>query len=165
MHLGAFQQVVLALQFRGLHLLQVFLDALDALLHLSQIVDDQVEINVLDVAQRIDGANVGDGVVFEGAHHVGERVHVAQVGGEGGFVQRLLAERRHVGKLDAGMHQLFRVVERGQAVEAVVGDLGDSEVRLARISAALRDLLLGQHYEQRRLAHLWQAYDSGFHDC
>jgi hypothetical protein len=37
-------------------------------------------------------------------------------------------------------------------------------MRLARISRALSYLLLGQHHEQRRLAHLWQAYDSGFHD-
>ena len=105
-----------------------------------------------------------DGVIFEGAHHVGQRVHIAQIRGEGGFVQRLLAQRRHVGKLDAGMHQLLRVIQRSQAVEAVVGDLGHPQMRLARIPAALRYLLLGQHHEQRRLAHLWQAYDSGFHD-
>jgi hypothetical protein len=36
-------------------------------------------------------------------------------------------------------------------------------MRLARISRALSYLLLGQHHEQRRFAHLWQADDSGFH--
>src|SRR5664280_884633 len=62
------------------------------------------------------------------------------------------------------MHQLLRVIKRSQSVQAVVGDLGHPEMRLARISGALSYLLLGQHHEQRRLAHLWQAYDSGFHD-
>ena len=102
-------------------------------------------------------------VIFEGAHHMSQCVHVAQVRGEGGFVQRLLAQRCNVGKLDAGMHQLLRVIEYGQPVEAVVGYLGHPEMCLARISAALRYLLLSQHHEQRCLAHLWQAYDSGFH--
>jgi hypothetical protein len=62
------------------------------------------------------------------------------------------------------MYQFLRVIQRGQAVEAVVGDFGHPQMRLARISRALSYLLLGQHHEQRRLAHLWQAYDSGFHD-
>ena len=106
-----------------------------------------------------------NGVVLEGAHHVRQRVNVAQVGGEGGLVQRLLAERRDIGILNAGVDQLLGVVERGQAIETVVGDLGDAEMRFARIAMrALRHRLLGQHDEQRCLAHLRQAYDSGFHD-
>ncbi len=165
MNLGAFQQVVLALQLRRLHLLQVFLDTLEPLFHLSEIVNDEVEINVLDIAQWIDGTNMSDGVVFKGAHHVGQSVHIAQVRGEGGFVQRLLAQRRHVGKLDTGVHQFLGVVERGQAIQAIVGDLGYPQMRLAWIAATLRYLLLSQHHEQRRFAHLGQANDSGFHGC
>ena len=146
-----------------LHLLQVFFDALQSLLHLPEIVDDQIEVDVLDVAQGIDASDVRNGIVFEGADHVGQRVDVAQVGGEGRLVQRLLAERGNVGVLHAGMDQFLGVIECGQAVEPVVRDLGDAEVRLARI-AALRDLLLGQHDEQRSLAYLGQANDSGFHE-
>jgi hypothetical protein len=63
------------------------------------------------------------------------------------------------------MYQFLRVIQSGQAVEAVVGDLGHPQMRLARISRALRYLLLGQHHEQRRFAYLWQADDSGFHEC
>ena len=111
-----------------------FSHALQPLLHLAEIVDDEVEVDVLDVAQRIDGPDVRNGVVLEGAHHVGQRVNVAQVGGEGGLVQRLFAERGDVGILHAGVDQLLRVVERGQAVEPVVGNLGDAEMRLARIA-------------------------------
>ena len=164
MRLGALEQVVLALGLCRLHLLQVLLDALQPLLNLAEIVDDQVEVNVLDIAQGIDGPHVRNRVVFESAHHVGQRIHIAQVGGEGGFVQRFLAERRNIGVLDAGVHQLLGVVQRGQAVKAIIGDFGDAEMGLARIAVgALRHLLLGQHYEQRCLAYLRQAYDSGFH--
>ena len=145
-------------------LLQVLFNTLQAFFHLAEIVDDQVEINVLDVAQRINRPNVGDGVVLEGTNDVSKRVNVTQVGRECGFVQRLLAERRHIGVFDAGVDQFLRVVQRGQPVEAVVGDFGDAEMGLARIAVrALRHRLLGQHDKERSLAHLWQAYDAGFH--
>ena len=87
------------------------------------------------------GPNVRNGVVLEGANHVRQGVHIAQVGGESSFVQRLLAERRDVSILDAGVHQLLGVVERGQAIETIVGDFGDAEMGLARIAMrALRHL-------------------------
>jgi hypothetical protein len=63
------------------------------------------------------------------------------------------------------MHQLLGIVKGGQPVKAVVRNFGDAQMRLARIAGgALRYLLLGQHYEQRCLAYLGQAYDSGFHE-
>ncbi len=108
--LARFSRSILALGLGRLHLLQVFLDALQPLLHLAEIVDDEVEINVLNVAQRIDCADVRDGVVLEGANDVGQRINIAQVGGEGSLVQRFLAKRRDIGILDAGMHQFLRVV-------------------------------------------------------
>ena len=162
--LARIEQVMFALDLRRLHLLQVFLHALQALLDLAQIVDDEVEVDVLDVAQRIDGADVRDGVVFEGADDVGQRVDVAEVGREGGLVQRFFARARRRRRTRRWRGSSFlRVVKRGQAVETVVGNLGDAEMRLARIAAALRHLLPGQHNEERSFAYLRQAYDAGFH--
>ncbi len=163
MRLGADQQVVLAFDLVRLHLLAVFFDALQALLDLSEIVHDEVEVDVFDVAQGVDGPDVSNRVVLEDAHHVRQRVDVAQVGGEGGLVQRLFGERGHVGVLDAGVNQLLGVVECSQAVEAIVGNAGDAEMGLARIAAALRHLLLGQHDKERSFAYLRQADDAGFH--
>ena len=163
MDLGALEQLVFFFQLGGAHLLQVFFQALESLLHLAKIVDDQVEVDVLDVAQRIDRADVRDRRVVENAHHVGQRIDVAQVGGEGGFFQRLLAEGGNVGVFHAGVHQLLRVVERGQAVKSVIRNLGDTEMRLARIARTMRDVLPGQHDEERSFAYLRQADDSGFH--
>ena len=110
------------------------------------------------------GPTWGIGVIFESADHVSQRVYVAQVRGKRRFVQSLFAQGRDIGVLHAGMDQFLRVVERRQTVQAVVGNLGDAQMRLARIAAALRHLLLGQHYEQRGFAYLRQAYDSGFHE-
>ncbi len=144
--------------------LQVLLDALQPLLHLAEVVDDEVEVDVLDVAQGIDWPDVRNGVVFEGAHHVRQRVDIAQVGGEGSLVQRFFRQRGHVGVFHARMDEFLRVVEGGQAVEAVVGNFGHAEVRLARIAMrALRHLLLRKHDEQRCFAYQRQADDAGFH--
>ncbi len=163
MNLGALEQLVFSLQLGGAHLLQVFFQALEPLFHLAKVGDDEVEVDVLDVAQRIDRPNMRDRRIVEDAHHMSQRIDIAQVGGEGGFLQSFLAEGGDVGVLDAGMHQLLGVVERGQAVEPVVGNFGDTEVRLARIARTLRDVLPGEHDEERSFAYLRQADDSGFH--
>ena len=120
----------------------------------------------------IDLADVRDGGIVEGADHVRDGVHLADVGDDGvaqagaGLGLGLRGVRRHGGNvhvLHRGVHQLARVVERGEAVEAVVGDLGDADVRFARIGVRGRELRLGQDLEQRRLAYLRQADDSGLH--
>src|SRR5271165_4845866 len=94
---------------------------------------------------------------------MGESVNVSQVGGEGGLLQRLLAKCGDVGILHAGMNQLPGFVERGQAVETIIGHLGDTEMGFARTARAMGYRLLRQHYEQRSLAYLGQADDSSFH--
>ena len=80
------------------------------------------------------------------------------------FLQRVLADRADVHVFDRRVRQLLRVVERGQAVEAVVWNLGDADVRLARVGVSLRrQMRLGQNTKQRCLAYLGQANDAGFH--
>jgi hypothetical protein len=95
---------------------------------------------------------------------VGERIHLAQVADVGRFLERVLANGADVDVFHRGVGQLLGVVERGQPVEAVVGNLGDADVRLARIGMGLgRKMRLGQDAEQRCLAYLGQANNAGFH--
>ena len=102
--------------------------------------------------------------IVEGPHHMGERVDLAQVADVGGFFQRLLPDGADVDVLDGGVSEFLRIVERGQAIEAVVGNLGDADVGLARVrESVLGEVRLGQNVEQRCLAYLGQADDAGFH--
>ena len=134
--LALMSKLVFFFEFGRSHLLQIFFQALETLFDLAEVADHQVEFDVLDVAQRIDRADVRDGVVFKGAQHVGEGVDLAQVADVGGLLQRFLADGADVDVLDGGVGELLGVVEGGQAVQAVVGNLGDADVRLARIGQA-----------------------------
>ncbi len=70
------QQLVFFFQFRRLHLLQVFFQPLQPLLDLAKIADHQVELDILDVAQRVDRPDVRNGIVFKRPQHVDQRVHL-----------------------------------------------------------------------------------------
>ena len=154
---------MLLLQFGGLHLLEVFFDALLPLLHLAKIGDHQIEVYVLDVAHWINRPHMRNRGILECAYDVRQCVHISQVRCESGFLQRLLAQRCDVGKLYAGMNELLRVVKRSQSIQAIVRNLRDAKVCFARASTAMPDRLLGQHDEQRRFAYLRQADNSCFH--
>ena len=78
-----------------------------------------------------------DGVVFECAKNVNEGVHLAQMSDVGGLFERVLADGADVDVFDRSVGELFRMIERGQFVEAFVGNLGDSDVGLARIRILL----------------------------
>ena len=80
--------------------LQIFFEALKPLFHLRQIADHQVEFDVLDVAQGIDGADMRNRIVLEGAQHMDQRVDIAQAGKERGLLQRLLPDGGDVDKFD-----------------------------------------------------------------
>ena len=94
---------MLALQLGGLCFFMSFSTRSSRFSIWLEVADHQVELDVLDVAQRIDGADVGDGVVFEGAQHVDQRIHVAQAGEERGLLQRLLADGGDVGVFHRGV--------------------------------------------------------------
>ena len=80
-----------------------------------------------------------------------------------GFLQGFLTDGADVHILDRGVSQLLGVVKRGQPVEAVVGNFGDSDVRFAGIGVRRRKMRLGKDAKQRCLAYLGQANDAGFH--
>src|SRR5581483_4429694 len=160
---GTLQELKFFFQFRRLHLLEIFFQALQTFFDLTEIADHEVEFDVLDIAQRIDGTDVWNGVVFEGANHVGERVHRAQVAEESTFLERFLADRSEIDVLDGGMGQLFWAVHGGKAVKTVVGNFGDADVGFARVVARAGSLGLGENPKQRCLAYLGQADDANFH--
>ncbi len=80
-----------------------------------------------------------------------------------GFLQSFLADRADVHVLDGSVSQFLGIVKRGQPVEAVVGDFGDSSVGFARISVCRREMRFGENSEQRCFAYLRQANDASFH--
>ena len=158
------QQGLFAFQLAGAALLQILFHAFQTFFDLRKVADHQVEFNVLDVAQRVDGPYMGNGVVFERAQYVDERIDVAQAGEERGLLQRLLPNGGHVDVLHGGEGGLLRRVERGQLVKPLIGHAGHPDVRLARVGVApLLELGLGQNLEQRCLAHLRQADNASFH--
>ena len=95
---------------------------------------------------------------------MGQRIHIAQVADVGAFFERFLADGADVDVFDGGVGELLRVVQRGQPVEAVVGNFGDADVGLARVGIGLvGKIRLGENAEQRCLAYLGQANDASFH--
>src|ERR1019366_2963726 len=126
--------------------------------------DHEIELDVLDVAQGIDRADVRNRIVFKRAENVNERVHLAQMADVGRLFQRVLADGADVYILDRGVGQLLRLIERGQLVEPLVGHLGDADVRLAWVcKRVLGKIHLRQYAKQRCLADLRQTDDASFH--
>jgi len=109
---GLDEQLVFFFQFGRLHLLQIFFQALQPLFDLAEVAHHQVELDVPDVAQRIDRTHVRDRIVLECPQHVDERIHLAQMTDVGGFFQRVLADRAHVHIFDRGVRQFLGVIER-----------------------------------------------------
>jgi hypothetical protein len=134
---GTEKKSLLALELAGAALLEVFFETFEALLDLAEVADDEVEVDVLDVAEGVDGAYVGDGIVLEGAQDVNERVDVAQAGEEGGFFEGLFADGGDVGVFDGGVGCLFRVVKGREFVESGVRYSCDADVLLAGIGVSL----------------------------
>ena len=119
--LGADQQRLFVLQFAGAAFLEILFQPLQPLFHLRQVADHQIEFDVLDVAQRIDGADMRDRVVFKSAQHVNQRVHIAQAGQEGRLLERLLPDGRNIHILHRRVGCLLRRVKLRELVEPLVG--------------------------------------------
>ena len=164
MGFGLDQQLIFLLQIWRAHFLEVFFQALQPFFDLAEIADHEVEFDILDVAQGIDRADMRDGGIFESAQDVDQRVHVAEMADVGGLLQRFLANGAHVHVFDGGVGEFLGVVESGQLVEALVGNFGHADMRLAGVRIRLfGEMRLGEDAKQRCLAYLGQADDAGFH--
>src|SRR5450432_182919 len=159
---GALEQSEFLFQLGRAALFQVFFQALQAFFRLAEVADDEVEVNVLDVAQRIVFSDVRNGGIVEGTQHVGEGVDGAEVGDVGGVFESVLPDGAYVDIFNGGMHQFLGIALRGKAVEAVVGNLGDADVGFAGVGVC-GSAGLGQNAKEGGLANLGKSNNSGFH--
>ena len=157
----------LALLVAGLGLL---LDRRAPLLEAVEIGEHQLGLDRLGVGDGIDAVlDMGDVVVLEAAHDIGDGVHLADVAEE--LVAEAFALRRAAhepGDVDEGQpgrQDLRRLADRCQLVEPLVrhADLADIGLDGAeRIVGRLRRRRLRQRVEEGRLADVRQSDDAAF---
>jgi len=147
---------------------RLLLQRVNAPLQAIEIGQHQFGLDRLDVGDRIDLAlDVGDVAVLEAAHHVRDRIDLADVGEE--LVAEALAFRgaaHQAGDIDEGeprRHDLRRLGERRQRIEPRVRHRHLADVRLdgaERIVRRLRGRGRGQRIEERRFADVRQPDDA-----
>ncbi len=148
--------------------LEVFLQPLQAALDLFEIGEHQLEIERLRISQGIDAARgVRHGGIVEDAQHVRERVHLAQRRQHRGIARRFSFCGAHdapdVDVLDGGIGHLFRLIERGQLIDARL-----RHARHAHMRGAARRLFVQmsprENAEESCFAGLRQTHDSRLHE-
>ena len=115
------------------HLLRL----VDAAVEHLDVGEDQLEVDRLDVARRVDRAfDVDDVVVLKAAYDVHDGVDLADVREE--LVAEALAfrgalhEAGDIDELDRRGREFFRLIHFGELVEALVRHRDDADVRLDR---------------------------------
>ena len=150
--------------------LAFFSRCVDAFFQAIEVGQHQLGLDGVDVGDGIDLAfHMGDVVVHEAAYHVHDGVDLAD-GGEKLVAQPLAFrgaahQTGDVDETDAGRHDLRRLAEHGELVEARVGHRDLAHVRFdgaERIIRRLRRRGLRQRIEERRLADIRQADDAAF---
>ena len=152
MRFALFQNVFFLFeQLVGL-LLEVLIDAFEALGNLFVIGKDQLEIEIGGIAQRIDGAlGVRHAGIVKDADHMGDGVHVAKR--SEAFAHALFLHAAQVNVLHRGVGDFLRVVELGQLQEARLRHFGHADVR--GLAAFALDVGFRQDSEQSGLSYLW----------
>ena len=107
---------------------------MEPLLDGLEVGEREFEFDDAEVFDRVGRA--GDVVVDERPEHEDDRVDLADVGeelvAEPFTLARPLDEATDVDDLDGGVDDVLRLRHRGEAIEPVVGDLGDADVRILR---------------------------------
>ena len=105
----ALQDLELVVEVGVLDLLAVPVEAFQALLDHHQVAEDQLGLDIVEVAQRVDRALlVRHGVALEDAEHVGQGVHHAQAAQVARLAQSFLGDGREVEVLDGGVRDASR---------------------------------------------------------
>ena len=125
------------LAFGGIAVAGAGLEPLDPALGHREVREQELEVEPLDVARRVDAAvRVRVRRVLERPDDVEQRVRVAQPGEVVG--RQLLGpdvafgrgrRRRQVDVGDVGLDDLLRLEDAGQRVEPIVRDLDDADVQ------------------------------------
>ena len=143
--------------------------AVEPLLDRAEVGERELELDHLAVAHRVHRSHhVQHVVVVEAAHHVDDRVGLADVReelvAEPLALRRALHEPGDVDELDGGRHRALRLDDLRQRVESRVGHVDAAHVRLLGRERVVR----GQHagggegVEERRLADVGKADDAEF---
>jgi hypothetical protein len=144
-------------------LLEVLVDALDAANDLVVIGQEQFEIEVGGVAQRVNRAGrVRHGGIFEDAEDMGERVHIAKRSEDGGVAGRDFMKAADVHVLNYSVGDLLGVEERSELVETRLGDFGDADVSGGGGGLGV-EMGFGEDAEEGGLADEREADDAGLH--
>ena len=111
-------------------------EAFEAPIHDGEVGQDELQVQALDVARRIDAAlGMRVGRILEGPDDVEQRVGITQPGQVLG--RELLRPDAAVGRCrrrgqvdvgDVGVDDLLRMEDGGQAVEPLVRNLDDADV-------------------------------------
>ena len=133
-----------------------------------QVGEDQLEVDDLDVADRVDAVlDMGDVGVVEAADDVEDGVHAADVPeelvAEAFALGRAADKAGDVDELDLSLDLLRRFGDVADAVEPFVGDGDAADVWLDRaegIVGRLRRRSLGQRVEKCGFANVRQADDA-----
>jgi len=70
---------------------------------LAEVADHEIEFDILDVAEGVDGMDQRNIVALKGAKDVDERVDLAEMADVGGFFQGVLADGSYVDVFDGGV--------------------------------------------------------------
>ena len=161
--LAAQQQRLLVLERRLFFSLEVFLQALEPALDLLEVGEHQFEVQRDGVAQRVDAAGrVRHGGIVEDAQHVRQRVHFAQRREDGGIARAALGHAADVHVVDGGVGHLARLVERGELIDARLGNACDADVR-GRARGFFVEVRARENSKQSGLADLRKSDDSSLH--
>ena len=110
------------------------LEPLQAPLDHAVIGEEELELHGREIAQRIDAAvHVRDGRVTERSDDVHQRVggaQVAELPGRDGLTGLFRVSESEIAVHHLGICRLLRLEERREPIDALVGDLGDADVRL-----------------------------------
>ena len=150
--------------------LGLFGQVVDPLLEAVEIGQHQLGFDGLDIGQRRDLAlDMGNVGILEAAHHVSDRIDLANGG------KKLVAEAltlggathqsRDIDESQPGRNDLRRLADLVELVEPGIGHRDLTHVRLdraERLVCRLRCRRFRQRVEQRRLAHIRQSDDTAF---
>ena len=147
-HLG------LALELHHMPLAEVAADPLQPPLDNHEVLEDELLLDVAQVAQRVDRAHrMGNRIVVERPDHDHQRIDRAQLGKiEGSVPTVLLGDSRHIHVAHRGRGGLVRTVHRTEGVEPRVGYLGDADLHAPMAGRCCVGTLAGEQSEDGRLA-------------
>ncbi len=161
---AAVQKPQLCFEYCLFLFLQIFFDALDPLRALFEVGQDQLEIHVDDVAQRVERpAFVRHRRILEQSHDVRQRVGLAQRYKRRGIFLAIFLQPADIHVLDRRVRDFLRLERLGKLRHARIRHARDPHVRLTGNASPGCGGGPREYPEQTRLPYLWQSDNSCLH--